>query len=685
MNPGHRTIRPSTGSGATVANRLVPTLLVAVLVLLAGGLALAVAVGPVAAEDGPVLADGEKVNDSTIDLWITDENGVDLGSIDSSEFFLSDGAVASIDVFEEGTDARVRLYLEAPVDVDEIVVDVASTTGIQNVDGQQLDVAASDPVVIEDMDGVPPALRDVDIPAVSNDTAVVDISFDELVGNLSMTVSGPVEKTLTRADFEHTGAFRYRSLIDLPVDGHYDVELVNATDEAGNTATFDVSAAMEVDNEPPDAVVILDRHNSSGQNIAFDAGLSSPDVVNYTWQFGDGRETTGEQVSHAFHSGVYRVTLEATDELGNVDRDELVVNVTGAVGDIRVGSAEWPAQHQVEISYPGPNIPPDVLVTLRGVQANETIAVEPPVPGEALATGGDVSLSHLEVNTSIATSLGIGITGSTDRPAALEAVIDPATTAVLGGVSIQPSVGDGVIAEASATLDVDAEALAELPVGPENVSVYRTADEEVETVDSEILDDTNDVVRFALETDGFSTLTVVATDLPDEDDEDEATPDSDDGEDETDAGEQDDDGEHDDADTDEETEDDEAAGDATDDDETETDETTEDDTDDEATDDEATDDEADDGNTETEDTGDGDQEEQAGTDTTGNETADSDSPGNETDSLPEEFDDQEWEDEEDDDGGSTLWSLLTTFIFYLVLPAVVIFGSLKGLAIYLGY
>jgi len=104
-------------------------------------------------------------------------------------------------------------------------------------------------------------------------------------------------------------------------DGDYTVTLV-VTDDDGDTAT--ATATKTILNRSPvasfteSAEVIY-----TGNAIVFNASESyDPDgtIVDYYWTFGDGTNTTGTVVTHAYlDNGTYTVTLRATDDDGAID------------------------------------------------------------------------------------------------------------------------------------------------------------------------------------------------------------------------------------------------------------------------------------------------------------------------------------------------------------------------------
>lgn len=93
--------------------------------------------------------------------------------------------------------------------------------------------------------------------------------------------------------------------------------------------------------EDPDVTAPLaeagpDQRVSVDQTVGFDAGGSSDNeggwgIASYEWDFGDGTQSTGMTVTHAFNTpGKYTVTLIVEDWGGNSDEDTLTVTVEEA-------------------------------------------------------------------------------------------------------------------------------------------------------------------------------------------------------------------------------------------------------------------------------------------------------------------------------------------------------------------
>jgi len=68
---------------------------------------------------------------------------------------------------------------------------------------------------------------------------------------------------------------------------------------------------------------------ASPLTVTFDAGASTGNILQYSWQFGDGENGSGSTVTHTFQNeGSYVVELEVVDDLGAVDRESITVAVS---------------------------------------------------------------------------------------------------------------------------------------------------------------------------------------------------------------------------------------------------------------------------------------------------------------------------------------------------------------------
>jgi len=103
-----------------------------------------------------------------------------------------------------------------------------------------------------------------------------------------------------------------------PLEGNYTVTLTVTDDD---NATGKATAIKEALNRPPVAIFSESTETAYiGEAITFNASDSydlDGTIVNYFWEFGDGTNTTGVIVNHAYDiNGTVNVTLTVTDDDG---------------------------------------------------------------------------------------------------------------------------------------------------------------------------------------------------------------------------------------------------------------------------------------------------------------------------------------------------------------------------------
>ncbi len=115
--------------------------------------------------------------------------------------------------------------------------------------------------------------------------------------------------------------------------GNYIVELKINTDNGSDCNSSIIKKNVYV-NESPIAIAESERLVEVNQLLRFDGSKSydpNGEVINYSWDFGDGTFKEGIIVSHSFNeSGKYRVTLTVKDEtniINNSAKHELLVEV----------------------------------------------------------------------------------------------------------------------------------------------------------------------------------------------------------------------------------------------------------------------------------------------------------------------------------------------------------------------
>jgi PKD repeat protein/uncharacterized protein YraI len=113
--------------------------------------------------------------------------------------------------------------------------------------------------------------------------------------------------------------------------GSYKVTLT-VTDNGGMTAKAELIVQInESVNQPPQAIINGPASGRIGEELCFSGdGSTDPDgeIVDYSWEFGDGATGNGLNVSHSYNAaGSYEVTLVVTDNRGSNARASLTVQI----------------------------------------------------------------------------------------------------------------------------------------------------------------------------------------------------------------------------------------------------------------------------------------------------------------------------------------------------------------------
>ncbi len=114
--------------------------------------------------------------------------------------------------------------------------------------------------------------------------------------------------------------------------GTYSVTLT-ATGPGGSTTTEAVMVTAETPLDPPTADFIASPESGPADLLVDFTNQSNGSQLTYTWDFGDGSETSSEQnPSHTYTSvGNYTVTLTVTDPQGQSDSATSQINVSEEV------------------------------------------------------------------------------------------------------------------------------------------------------------------------------------------------------------------------------------------------------------------------------------------------------------------------------------------------------------------
>jgi PKD repeat protein len=159
-------------------------------------------------------------------------------------------------------------------------------------------------------------------------------------GNAVLGSLSPSSTGLYAINLNSEGVALIQSWVDNPA-GNRGFIIANSGSSDG--ADFDSREVSTVSNRPTMTVryssdqpgnqppVAAFTSNCSGLNCNLDAtGTEDPDgtIVNYTWDFGDGKTGTGPTISHSYDAGgIYSVVLTVTDDGGATDMQSQGVEV----------------------------------------------------------------------------------------------------------------------------------------------------------------------------------------------------------------------------------------------------------------------------------------------------------------------------------------------------------------------
>ncbi len=467
-----------------------------------------------ASEDGstapPKLDSGEKLNTTAVELVFVDDEGVNVSSITTDDFLLSDGELSHVDASSTGTNATATLVLAEPIQSNELTIGLATESDIQDINGTQVRTDGDNQsVVISGMDGAPPSVLGASVGDALGGPGEIRYRFDEPVSALDVEIIGPTNTSLDIDDFENPRANRYVTEFEPPESGTYDVSLRSVTDEPGNTGNVSIVRTMEANRTTPEAVIGIDFGASSGQSVTFDAGESSGDRLEYTWDFGHGTNASGERVSHEFTPEEQTVTLTVENAFGKSDQDRLDLNLTDGL-DIGEDIAMDDDEGGPAVIVNRGNVPASEssLVSVTGALSESHLDIgttddsEPPLLSRDAVTLDSISITP-SVNTSFSVALtAVGAGGVTDATGG--------ESVAVGGFSVISDLNEAALSGAEFTFGIDADRLDTLDISPENIELHRDVDGDWDALETTVTSD-DDRYEFTASTPGFSRFAIIGT------------------------------------------------------------------------------------------------------------------------------------------------------------------------------
>lgn len=445
-------------------------------VLLGCVVALALSTAVAAQEDDsgepPAFGNATKGNVTTFELTITDDTDVDETSITAADFELSTGNIDGITVNETGSDAVVEFRLADVVASDAVTVSLDDTGTITDEAGNQLTDANA---TVTGMDGFRPQLQNFSIVRTNESTATVRVVSSEALSELYVGVGGPGTDTLTMANFTKISTpaqyeVPYEANVTFPEEGEYDLLVGTMIDTNGVTTKFGVERTVLVDHTPPTASIAAPASARVGETVTFSGEPSSDEygVASYNWSVGENRTATGQSTEFAFDTpGYHGVTLTVTDERGNTDSTTYPILVDAPVTTENV-SVE--ATDVGEVSDGTPNGTVTVVrASTATVGSNRTTGRVRIARDGSLLSSTAVSLESLVVDVPVDTSARLEFASAAN----LSDWFDTANTTALAGFEVSH---ERSLPTATFRFSVNRSRLDAAGLSPDDVTLYREAD-----------------------------------------------------------------------------------------------------------------------------------------------------------------------------------------------------------------
>ncbi len=366
----------------------------------------------------------------------------------------------------------------------EVTLQVIDDAGNDAVTTHTIDVTGSDPTAVITAPDTATRNETVTFDASESDVSD-DAVYEWTIGSQTATTTTPTYTT----SFDSTGTIQAS---------------VTITDN-NETDTANTSIVIE---EPLTADIAANRTAASvGDPIAFSATGSSNHAESYQWSFDDGTQTTGEEVTHAYHdAGEYTVTLHVTDG-DETATDSVTVDISetdseNTDGDENKDGDDPPSDTGGSSGSPGggSTIPAGSGGTDDGATDDETDTddvLKPPGDGEAVSqvaavehndgaaiataenvTAGETILADVTIGDPIELdAVAVQPAEDLDR---LTIIIEPTAETVPGRFAESSAVtleATGNIDEVTYQYSIPNETLTGAGVAPDNLSAYALTSE----------------------------------------------------------------------------------------------------------------------------------------------------------------------------------------------------------------
>jgi len=399
--------------------------------------------------DPPEWTDATKAGPTEIELTFTDNGTIDRSSIAADDFTVSGVNVSNVSVEPTDGGVSVVLLLEDRLDVNTVSVGFTESGSVADTAGNEL---ATGTKTVTGMDTLVPNFERFELTPVNDSTVEIRVASNEPLSALEIAVTGPANDRLTMANVTAVDGSNttFQTRYTVPEYGAYSFVWERAVDRYGNLRVMSRMRQFRYEDSAPDIVFDGPETTTVDTVVNFSAGETTDEdgIEGYRWRIDGGTVLSGPSIQVAFASaGRHDITLEVTDSEGHagVETREVQVRKTA---DSPVTVTPVNATH--------------ASATVRGSGLVQQVRAE---SGDLVGTN-NVTLERLSAAFPVNTSVSLGLRAADSPPPTFEGesfglfVVDHATPA--NRVSVRFS--------------VNRTALNRSGVAPSDVLLYRDAD-----------------------------------------------------------------------------------------------------------------------------------------------------------------------------------------------------------------
>jgi len=282
--------------------------------------------------DPPEWENATKAGPTEIELTFTDNSTVDRSSIAADDFTVSAVNVSNVSVEPADGGVSVVLLLEDRLDVNTITVGFADSGSIADTEGNEL---ATGTKTVTGMDTLVPKFERFELTRVNASTVEVRVASNEPLTALTIGVTGPANDRLTMANVTAVDGSNttFRTRYTVPDYGAYSFVWERAVDRYGNSRVMSRMRQFRYDDSAPEVVFDGPETTTVDTAVSFSAAESTDEdgIERYRWRIDGGTVLSGPSIQVAFAAaGRHDITLEVTDSGGHtaVEAREIQVRKT---------------------------------------------------------------------------------------------------------------------------------------------------------------------------------------------------------------------------------------------------------------------------------------------------------------------------------------------------------------------